>query len=128
MQTPIPASNLDSSTIVSADDFCDLLERASEFFKIFDSRDFWIPAKRSTLHSVLEEYVQLDAAGRSYASEKFDWSEDEFNEFWTFYPCGYLLEYCDALEGKLSELTDSEYMAKIKECAEKSPFDPWDEL
>lgn len=114
--------------VFSENHFSSLLERASKYFQVFDGKDFWIPASGSDLHNLLEVYLRLDIAGRDYACESYDWGEEEFNEYWTFYPCGRLYDYCSDLEDSLDAMTESEYLEAIQKFANESPYDPWNNL
>ena len=111
-----------------SDTFANLLERASSYFEVFDGKDFWIPAKGSHLHNVLVDYVRLSAAAVYFAEEHFGWDDCELNEYWTFYPCGFLLTYCDEIEADYPALSEDDFIQKLQSFASFSAYDPWDDL
>jgi hypothetical protein len=111
---------------MTEDQFSELLCKASRYFSVFDGQDHWIPAQKSVLHDVLEKYIRLDMSGREYALEEFGWGDDEFNDFWTFLPNGYLWDYCSVLEDSLSFMTTPEYLEELHKCInEPHAYDPW---
>jgi hypothetical protein len=112
----------------NSDTFGNLLERASSYFDIFDGMDFWIPAKESSLHDMLIEYVRLDVAARAFAEENFEWDDSQLNERWSFYPCGFLLDYCDDIQVSYPDFSDEEFADKLQTFASSSAYDPWDDL
>ena len=112
----------------NSDAFAILLQSATSYFDVFDGMDFWVPAKESPLHAVLIDYVCLDVAARAFAEEHFEWDDAELNEHWSFYPCGYLLEYCDCNEADYPEFSEEEFVEKLQAFASSSAYDPWDDM
>ena len=113
----------------NGDAFANLLQNASSYFEVFDrGMDFWIPAKESRLHEVLINYVRLDVAARDYALQHFEWEDSDLNEHWTFFPCGYLLDYCSVIEAEYSEFSEDEFVENLQVFASSPPYDPWGDL